>query len=57
MSDEVVETVYGKYSKFEVVKKTGVIESTKFYLLKDGKPFKGPYSSLSDAVEAARREG
>ena len=57
MSKEVMETVFGKYSKFEIVKKSGIIGSTKFYVHKDGSPFKGPYSSLADAVEAAKKQG
>jgi hypothetical protein len=49
---EVVETVYGKYSKFEVIKSSDVF-STSFYVYKDGKYYKGSYSSLRAAVEAA----
>ncbi|MBV5273972.1 MAG: hypothetical protein JZU52_10115 [Lamprocystis purpurea] len=55
---EVVETIYGKYSKYEIVKESGgVFGSPKFYIRKDGKPFKGSYSSLAAAVDAAKREG
>lgn len=55
---EVVETIYGKYHKFEIVKDPGgVFGSVKFYILKDGKPFKGSYSSLAAAVQAAMDEG
>ena len=57
MSDkQVVETVYGKYHKFEIVRDSGFV-STKFYIRRDGKPYKGPYSSLSSAVEAAKSQG
>jgi len=58
MADKnLVETIYGKYHKFEIVKDSGgVFGSIKFYLHKDGKPFKGSYSSLADAVEAANEE-
>lgn len=55
MGKEVVETIYGKYSKFEVVKDSGSF-STKFYVRKDGKPHKGAYSSLRAAVEAAEQD-
>jgi len=56
MSDKpVVETVYGKYSKFEVVKDSGTF-STKFYVHKDGKPHRGSFSSLADAVRAAQED-
>lgn len=54
----VVETIDGKYHKFEIVKDSGgVFGSVKFYIRKDGKPFKGSYSSLADAVQAAKDEG
>lgn len=49
---QVVETVYGKYSKFEVLKKGG-----SFYIYKDGKYHRGSFSSLKAAVEAAQSEG
>ena len=51
-----VETVYGKYHKFEIMKESSVF-STKFYVYKDGKYHKGSYSSLNDAVNAAKKEG
>ena len=54
-SKTVVETIYGKYSKFEIVKDSGVM-STKFYVRKDGKPHRGSFSSLAAAVEAAKKE-
>lgn len=59
MSDkQVVETIYGKYHKFEIVKDPGgVFGSAKFYVHKDGRPWKGSYSSLAAAVQAAKDEG
>lgn len=56
-SKTVVETIYGKYHKFEVIKDVGPLGGVKFYICKDGKPFSGSYSSLSSAVEAAKKEG
>ena len=54
----VVETVHGKYSKYEIVKDAGgIFSSPKFYVWKDGMPFKGSYSSLAAAVEAAKKAG
>ena len=56
MSDKpVIETIYGKYHKYEVVKDSGVF-STTFYVRKDGESFKGPYSSLARAVEVAKEQ-
>ncbi len=57
MAKEHVETIYGKYNKFEILKDGGgAFGSIKFYLYKDGKPYKGPYSSLNNAVDAAKNE-
>lgn len=52
----VVETVYGKYHKFEIIKDTSVF-GVKFYIYQDGKPTGGYYSSLADAVQAAKNKG
>ena len=58
MSDKVVvEIVYGKYSKFEVVETSGLLSSPSFSIYRDGKYYKGSYNSLAAAVEAAKREG
>lgn len=55
---EVVETVIGKYHKFEIVREWGgLITSTKFYIYRDGKYYRGSFASLSGAVEAAKEEG
>lgn len=55
---QVVETIYGKYHKFDIVKNPGgVFGSPKFYIYKDGESFKGSYSSLADAVQAAKDQG
>lgn len=52
MSKVVIETFYGKFSKFEVVRDTGTF-STSFYVYKDGK-LESSHSSLDQAVESAR---
>lgn len=58
MSKEVVETIYGKYHKFEIVKDPGgVLSSAQFYIRKYGKPWRGSYSSLASAVQAAKEDG
>jgi hypothetical protein len=54
---EVVETVYGRYHKYEVVRRAKMLGGYEFYVRKDGKAFKGSYSSLSAAVAAAQAEG
>lgn len=57
MSDRtIVETIYGKYHKHEIVKDSRLFGVT-FYIWRDGKPYRGSYSSLKAAVEAAQREG
>ena len=51
---QVVEVVHGKY---DIVKETSLLGNPKFYIRKDGKPHRGSFASLRDAVEAARKEG
>ena len=54
----VIEAIYGKHHKSEIVKDSGgVFGSIKFYIRKDGRAFKGSYSSLAAAVQAAKDEG
>ncbi|MEW8003635.1 MAG: hypothetical protein AB2827_12690 [Candidatus Thiodiazotropha sp.] len=54
---ELIETIYGKYNKFEIMKQSGgTFGSPKFYIFKDGKSYRGPYSNLQDAVEQAKQE-
>jgi hypothetical protein len=58
MADKkVVETVYGKHHKYEIVKEEHLISDSTYYVYKDGKPHRGSFSSLSKAVEAAKSEG
>ena len=59
MSDkQVVETVYGKHFKYEIVKSPGgLISNTSFSIHRDGKYWKGSYDSLARAVEVARAAG
>lgn len=55
---KVVETLYGKYSKFEIVRTDGgLLSSTSFSIYRDGKYHRGSFSSLSAAVQAAKAEG
>lgn len=55
---KVVETIYGKYSKYEIVKTPGgLLSNTSFCIYRDGRYHRGSFSSLSAAVDAARREG
>ncbi len=58
MSDrEVIETFYSAHAKYEVVKSSGSWWSgTHYYIRKNGKPHKGPYDKLCDAVRAAKVE-
>lgn len=58
MSDTtIVETIYGKHHKYEVVKKTSIWGSPRYYVRRDGKPWRGAFTSLKDAVEAAESAG
>ncbi len=54
--EEVVVTLFGKNSKYEVVKKTvGLFYNPTFSILKDGKPH-GSFNSLRAAVDVAEKE-
>lgn len=52
MSKTVIETFYGKFSKFEVVRDSGTF-STSFYVYKDGK-YDSSHGSLDKAIAYAR---
>lgn len=55
---EVVETVYGKRHKYEIVKSPGgLLSNTSFSIHRDGSYWKGSYDSLARAVEVARDAG
>lgn len=54
MSEKIIETVYGKYSKFEVEKQS-TMWSTTFRVLKDGK-YLASFDSLDRAVEYANKQ-
>lgn len=53
-SEELVHTIFGKYSKYEIFR-TGTW-TTKFEVRKDSK-YWGTYSSLNEAVESAQKAG
>lgn len=52
---QVVEVIYGKYYKYEVVKTTGLFSAPSFSIYRDGRYYKGSYSSLAQAVAAANK--
>lgn len=51
---KVAETVYGKRSKYEIIKRSGAFTS-KYYVRKDGEVTSGIFSSLKAAVEWAEK--
>ncbi len=51
---EVVETVFGRRSKYEIVRDHSWMGSVVFSILKDGKSYRGPYDELRDAVQRAK---
>ncbi len=58
MTDTVMETVYGKYNKYEIKKSEGgFFSSPTFHIYRDGKLWGSSYDSLAKAVEAARDAG
>ncbi len=55
---DVVEVIYGKVHKYEIVKKAGgLLASTSFSIYRDGKYFGGSYASLKSAVDAVKKAG
>lgn len=54
--EKVVKTVYGNYSIYEIVKKSGLF-STEFYIKKDGKVVIGGFKSVEAAVKWAEKKG
>ena len=54
MSKTVVESFYGKFSKFDVVRDSGTF-STSFYVYKDGK-HESSHGSLDQAVKSAQEK-
>jgi hypothetical protein len=55
---KVVETIYGKHSKYEIIAVPGgPLSSTSYVIYRNGSWFKGSYSSLRTAVAAAERAG
>lgn len=53
---DVVETVYGKHSIFEIVKTKTIFSTPEYMLYKNGKFHRGAFSSLRRAVEIAHEE-
>ena len=57
MSKEVLETIYGKHNKYEVIKETSTFGSPKYYVKSSDGKTSGTFSSLSDAVGWAKDKG
>jgi hypothetical protein len=55
---KVVEIIYGKHSKYEIIQvPSGLLSSTSYMIYRNGSYHRGSFSSLSAAVAAARRDG
>ena len=57
MSDSVVETIYGKHTKYEVIRKSSTVFATKYVVKSSSGKYSGEFSTLVAAVEWARRQG
>lgn len=53
MEGKLIDTIYGRSSKFEITKKDGLFSATSFWVYKDGKYWKS-FPTLSAAAEAAK---
>lgn len=55
---EVVEVIYGKHARYEIVKQPGgLVTSPSYYIYKNGEYHRGSFDSLAAAVRAAQKEG
>lgn len=54
-----VEKIYGKHTVYSIQKKSGTFASTTYYVFDSntGKVLSGSFSSISDAVEWAKKRG
>ncbi|MDC0002847.1 hypothetical protein OAE19_00465 [Porticoccaceae bacterium] len=57
MSKELVETIYGQRSKFEVYRVKKSFGGFEFVIYKDADYWKGVFDDLSKAVQRAKDEG
>lgn len=57
MSKQLVETIYGKSSKFEIYKVPKSFGEKEFLIHKEGSYWKGTFDSLVAAVKRAKNEG
>ncbi len=55
--NEVIEIIYGKFYKYEIVKKSGIFSSPSFSIYRDGRYYKGGYSSLAQVMAIAKTAG
>ncbi len=54
---DVVETIYGKHSIYEIIKSTSPLSSPTYHIYKNGKYHRGSFSSIVSAVQTAEKEG
>ena len=55
---KIVETIYGKHSKYEIMQVPGgLLSSTSYVIYRNGSYDRGSFSSLAAAVQAARKDG
>lgn len=57
MSRKLIETIYGKRSKFEIYEIPKPFGGKEFVIHKDGSYWKGTFDSLAAAVQRAKDEG
>ena len=53
----VIETLYGKQHKYEIVMSLGgIFSSTTYSIYRDGQYFRGSFNSLIQAIEEVKKE-
>lgn len=53
---KLVETIHGKVHKYQIYRKHTLF-GYEFWIYRDGERYRGTFSSLPAAVDAARKEG
>jgi hypothetical protein len=54
--NEIVDTIYGKHNRYDVVRVKRALQPTHYIIRKNGEYHRGTFSRLDAAVEAARSD-
>ena len=54
---KLVDTIRGKVHRYDIYRRHTFLGGYEFWIYRDGERYRGTFSSLTAAVEAARKEG